>query len=127
MPVVGSQVRAISLWGPYAATVRYVHTPCVLDQSRGSRLLAVIHGPHVPYHANVPSGNQRDILFRVVPEPSWPDIVDKVLEGVNHTLPGTNHSISHAACSWPRILAAVQLAHDCRVRCYTLMHLNHGM
>jgi hypothetical protein len=53
--------------------------------TRGSRILAVIHGPHVPYHANAASGNQRDIFFRVVPEPSWPGIVDKVVEGVNRT------------------------------------------
>jgi hypothetical protein len=75
-------------------------------------MLAVIHGPHVPYHTNAPSGNQRDMFFRVVPEPSWPDMVDKVGEGVNHTLAGTSHPISHTAYSWPSIPAAVQLAHD---------------
>jgi hypothetical protein len=66
-------------------------------------MLAVIHGPHVPYHTKPLSGNQRDILFRRVPGPSWPGIVDKVVEGVNRTLAGTSHPISHATCSWPSI------------------------
>ena len=95
---------AISLGASCQATTCSVSAPVFATWTTRYRctVLAVAHGPHVPFHVCRRIGNldrQRDTLLRLVPERPWPDEMDKVVQGVNRTMfwnqrPSTDYTFS---------------------------------